>query len=92
MEIHLKTMPKHETQFDLPLPPAAGLAACRAAIAALSWRVTGRQLDIQDILGLQQIAPMVSPGRYWMDAQGNFGYETRVAVRDMRVVVPPPTR
>jgi hypothetical protein len=37
--------------------------------------INGRQLHIQDVLGLQRIVPYVLPGHYWMDAQGSFGYE-----------------
>lgn len=36
--------------------------------------VNGRQLHVLDVVALQQIT-MVLPGRYWLDAQGNFGYE-----------------
>ncbi len=37
--------------------------------------VNGRELHRQDVLGLQQIVGMVQPGRYWLDAYGNVGYE-----------------
>lgn len=37
--------------------------------------INGRQLPLQDVVLLQQIVPMVLPGRYWLDAQGNFGLE-----------------
>jgi hypothetical protein len=37
--------------------------------------VNGRELHLLDVLGLQQIAGAVAPGRYWIDAQGNGGYE-----------------
>jgi hypothetical protein len=36
--------------------------------------INGRQLHFQDVLALQQFT-MVQPGRFWVDAQGNFGYE-----------------
>jgi hypothetical protein len=35
----------------------------------------GRNLHMQDVMALQTILPMVIPGRYWMDAYGNFGPE-----------------
>jgi hypothetical protein len=37
--------------------------------------VNGRELHDLDVLGLRQIAGAVVPGRYWIDAQGNGGYE-----------------
>ncbi|CAN5849236.1 hypothetical protein BH23GEM7_BH23GEM7_08290 [soil metagenome] len=37
--------------------------------------VNGRRLHLQEVLQLQQLLPMVLPGRYWLDAAGNFGYE-----------------
>src|SRR5262245_7730073 len=35
--------------------------------------INGRNLHIYDVLALQRFMP-VYPGRYWADAQGNFGY------------------
>lgn len=37
--------------------------------------VNGRELHALDVLALQRIVPVVLPGRYWVDAQGNGGYE-----------------
>jgi hypothetical protein len=36
--------------------------------------INGRQLHLHDVIALQRLGP-VFPGRYWVDAQGNFGYE-----------------
>src|SRR5690242_2758609 len=36
--------------------------------------INGRELHWLDVLGLQQLGP-VYPGRYWVDARGNCGYE-----------------
>jgi hypothetical protein len=36
--------------------------------------VNGRELHPADIAGLQSFVQVI-PGRYWMDAAGNFGYE-----------------
>lgn len=36
--------------------------------------VNGRELHPYDVMGLAQFCQVV-PGRYWVDAQGNFGYE-----------------
>ena len=37
--------------------------------------INGRQLHMMDVLRLQQVVPMVLPGRRWLDAFGNFGCE-----------------
>jgi hypothetical protein len=37
--------------------------------------INGRQLHAQDVMALQELAGMVLPGRWWVDAQGNFGME-----------------
>jgi hypothetical protein len=36
--------------------------------------INGRQLHRLDVIGLQQLGPVL-PGRYWVDAMGNFGFE-----------------
>ena len=36
--------------------------------------INGRDLHPQDVQGLQTFMQVI-PGRYWMDAYGNFGYE-----------------
>jgi hypothetical protein len=37
--------------------------------------INGRQLHLQDVLGLQQLTGIVIPGRWWVDAAGNIGLE-----------------
>ena len=39
--------------------------------------INGRELHLSDVLRLQQLVNPypVLPGRYWVDSQGNFGYE-----------------
>ena len=37
--------------------------------------INGRQLHTMDVLGLQQLIGAVYPGRYWVDAYGNAGFE-----------------
>jgi hypothetical protein len=37
--------------------------------------INGRQLPVQDVMALQQVVPMVWPGRYRMDAYGNAALE-----------------
>lgn len=36
--------------------------------------INGRDLHTQDVMAFQTFMQVI-PGRYWMDAQGNFGYE-----------------
>ena len=36
--------------------------------------VNGRELHALDVMALQRLGP-VFPGRYWVDAHGNFGFE-----------------
>ncbi len=59
-------------------PPGLDLGGPLAADASngnTGVFVNGRQLPLQEVLQLQQLLPMVLPGRYWLDAAGNFGYE-----------------
>ncbi|PWT96071.1 MAG: hypothetical protein C5B55_00490 [Blastocatellia bacterium] len=38
--------------------------------------INGRNLPVQDLMLLQQVvATAIWPGRYWLDAQGNWGFE-----------------
>lgn len=37
--------------------------------------INGRELHPQDVAGLVAVLGTVVPGRYWVDARGNFGYE-----------------
>jgi hypothetical protein len=40
----------------------------------LVW-VNGRRLPWQDLVALQQLTGPIRPGRYWLDARGNAGFE-----------------
>jgi hypothetical protein len=45
------------------------------ASAGTSWvYINGRQLPWQDVTALQRLGPVL-PGKYWLDAAGNVGYE-----------------
>lgn len=37
--------------------------------------INGRELPVQDVVGLQQMGVPVARGRWWVDGQGNFGFE-----------------
>lgn len=38
--------------------------------------INGREIHLQEYQALYQAFGMVMPGRYWMDAQGNTGFES----------------
>jgi hypothetical protein len=46
--------------------------------------INGRQLHRLDVLRLMQLGP-VFPARYWMDAQGNFGFEGGAMIGNLQV-------
>jgi hypothetical protein len=47
--------------------------------------INGRELHPRDVAALQQIT-LVIPGRYWVDAQGNGGYEGGPAIFNLYVL------
>ena len=47
--------------------------------------INGRQLHVIDVMGLQKFCP-VYPGRYWVDGQGNFGYEGGPTLGNLQVL------
>jgi len=44
--------------------------------------VNGRELHPHEVAALQRLLP-VFPGHYWIDPQGNFGYEGKSAVANL---------
>lgn len=48
--------------------------------------INGRQLHMMDVVGLQQLIGAVYPGRYWVDAYGNAGYEGGPALVNLVMV------
>jgi hypothetical protein len=48
--------------------------------------INGRQLHLMDVQSLQQITGVVLPGRYWVDAQGNGGYEGGPVLFNLRLL------
>lgn len=46
--------------------------------------INGRELHPIDVQNLQQLGP-VYPGRYWVDAQANFGFEGQPAIGNLAV-------
>lgn len=47
--------------------------------------INGRELHPRDVAALRQITPVI-PGRYWVDAQGNGGYEGGPAIFNLYVL------
>ncbi|HUM13782.1 MAG TPA: hypothetical protein VLT82_22735 [Myxococcaceae bacterium] len=48
--------------------------------------INGRELHPLDVLGLQQLIGQVWPGRWWVDAQGNYGLEGGPPVGNLMVL------
>ena len=48
--------------------------------------INGRELHPVDVQGLARLVGPVAPGRYWLDAQGNAGYENGPAIANLRVL------
>jgi hypothetical protein len=49
--------------------------------------INGRQLHPMDYVRLQQVVPMVLPGRWWLDAAGNFGVENGPMLGNLWMIV-----
>ena len=60
--------------FILPSLDLGGPLKAAASNGNTGVFINGRQLPMQDVLALQQLTP-VYPGRYWLDAYGNVGFE-----------------
>jgi hypothetical protein len=60
--------------FVMPGLRLGGALHPRASSGNTHVFVNGRELHALDVLGLQQFVP-VQPGRYWVDALWNCGYE-----------------
>lgn len=48
--------------------------------------INGRELHPVDLQGLSQLVGPVQRGRYWLDAQGNAGYEGGPAIANLRLL------
>ena len=72
-----------------PLPPDAS-GGGRGTLTGVF--VNGRELHPIDVMGLQQIIGQVLPGRWWVDAQGNFGVQGGPPVGNLMVLARSPPR
>lgn len=61
--------------FLLPELPFGGFLRADASNGDTGVFINGRELHRQDVAALRQFVPIVLRGRYWMNAQGSFGYE-----------------
>ncbi len=48
--------------------------------------INGRELHPLDVVGLQQLIGQVWPGRWWVDAQGNYGLENGPALGNLALL------
>jgi hypothetical protein len=48
--------------------------------------INGRELHPVDVVGLQQLIGQVWPGRWWVDAQGNYGLEGGPALGNLMLL------
>jgi len=59
----------------LPNLPFKGRLAPNASNGNTGIYLNGRQLPQQDLVYLQAILGYLQPGKYWLDSEGNMGYE-----------------
>jgi hypothetical protein len=65
------------------LPLGGPLRADASRGTTFVW-VNGRRLPVTDLRALERITGPVRPGRYWLDAWGNAGYEGGPAIVNLR--------
>ena len=61
--------------FTLPGMDLGGPLKADASRGNTGVFINGRQLHMQDVMGLQSLGVPVQQGRWWVDYQGNFGIE-----------------
>ncbi len=69
--------------FALPFMQLGGDLKSDASNGSTRVFVNGRELHYQDVAALQKIIDVV-PGRFWLDAQGNGGYEGKPATFNLK--------
>jgi hypothetical protein len=66
--------------------PLGGALARDASGGRTGVVINGRELHALDVLGLQRLVPMVLPGRYWVNASGDFGWEGGAALGNLWIL------
>jgi len=72
--------------FTLPGLAVGGSLKENASNGNMPVWINGRRLHYIDVIGLQRMLGTVYPGRYWVDAQGNAGYEGGPALVNLLVI------
>jgi hypothetical protein len=72
--------------FTVALLPIGGPLPADISRGNTGVYINGRQLPAADLLGLQRLTGPIAQGRYWLDHQGNAGYEGQPAIVNLRVL------
>ncbi len=72
--------------FTVPLLPIGGDLPADISRGTTGVFINGRQLPAADLTGLQQLTGPVAQGRYWLDYQGNAGFEGQAAIVNLRAL------
>jgi hypothetical protein len=62
-----------------------GQLKANASAGTTNVFINGRELHYLDVQGLQTFMQVI-PGRYWMDAYGNFGFESYPAIGNLYLI------
>jgi hypothetical protein len=72
--------------FTVPRLPLGGMLPADISRGTTGVFINGRQLPLADLAGLQRLTGPVMQGRYWLDDQGNAGFEGQPAIVNLRVL------
>ena len=72
--------------FTVPLLPIGGPLPADISRGTTGVFINGRQLPAPDLAGLQRLTGPIMQGRYWLDHNGNAGYEGQPALVNLRVL------
>ena len=72
--------------FTVPLIGIGGSLPADISNGNTGVFINGRHLPMPDLLALQQLTGPVAQGRYWLDSQGNAGYEGMPALVNLRAI------
>ena len=72
--------------FTVPQLPIGGALPADISRGNTGVFINGRQLPAVDLAGLQRLTGPVMLGRYWLDHDGNAGYEGQPAIVNLRML------